>query len=57
MTTGDRKYPVGFIGIGKMGFPMACRIAAHGYPLFVNDISETAIQTSPGPIPVHSRPG
>ena len=28
MTTGDGKYIVGFIGIGKMGFPMASRIAA-----------------------------
>jgi len=42
MTTGDRKYPVGFIGIGKMGFPMAGRIAAHGYPLHIYDVSEAA---------------
>ncbi|MBU2227417.1 MAG: NAD(P)-dependent oxidoreductase [Proteobacteria bacterium] len=42
MTITDRKYPVGFIGIGKMGFPMAGRIGAHGYPLHVHDISEAA---------------
>ncbi|MEW6334389.1 MAG: NAD(P)-dependent oxidoreductase [Thermodesulfobacteriota bacterium] len=43
MTTSDRKYPVGVIGIGRMGSPMAGRIAAHGYPLHVYDISEAAI--------------
>ncbi len=43
MTTGERKYPVGFIGIGKMGFPMASRIAAQGYPLYVYDISAAAL--------------
>lgn len=44
MQTSDRKYPVGVIGIGKMGAPMASRIAAHGYPLHVYDISEAAIE-------------
>jgi 3-hydroxyisobutyrate dehydrogenase len=44
MTTSDRKYPVGVIGIGKMGSPMASRIAAHGYPLHVYDISEAVIE-------------
>jgi 3-hydroxyisobutyrate dehydrogenase len=44
MTTGDRKYPVGFIGIGKMGSPMAGRIAAHGYPLHIYDASNAAIE-------------
>jgi 3-hydroxyisobutyrate dehydrogenase len=44
MTTGDRKETVGFIGIGKMGLPMASRIAAQGYPLHVYDISETALK-------------
>jgi 3-hydroxyisobutyrate dehydrogenase len=43
MTTSDRKYPVGVVGIGKMGSPMAGRIAAQGYPLHVYDISEAAI--------------
>jgi len=44
MTTGRRKYTVGFIGIGKMGLPMASRIAAHGYPLHAYDISAAAIK-------------
>jgi len=45
MTAGDRKETVGFIGIGKMGLPMASRIAAQGYTLHVYDISEKAIQS------------
>lgn len=44
MTTGRRKYTVGFIGIGKMGLPMAISIAAHGYPLHAYDISAAAIK-------------
>lgn len=44
MSESDRKESVGFIGIGRMGSPMACRIAAQGYPLRVYDLSETAIQ-------------
>lgn len=44
MTTGERKYPVGFIGIGKMGYPMAGRIAAQGYPLHVYDVSAAALE-------------
>jgi 3-hydroxyisobutyrate dehydrogenase len=44
MTTGDRKEAIGFIGIGKMGLPMANRIAAQGYPLHVYDISEAALE-------------
>jgi 3-hydroxyisobutyrate dehydrogenase-like beta-hydroxyacid dehydrogenase len=44
MTSGRRKYTVGFIGIGKMGLPMASRIAAHGYPLHAYDISAAAIK-------------
>ena len=43
MTTGDGKYIVGFIGIGKMGFPMASRIAAHAYPLHVFAVSDAAL--------------
>lgn len=35
---------VGFIGIGVMGKPMAKNIMAAGYPLFVNDVIETAVQ-------------
>lgn len=44
MTPGRRKDTVGFIGIGKMGLPMASRIAAHGYPLHAYDISAAAIK-------------
>ncbi|MCX5826200.1 MAG: NAD(P)-dependent oxidoreductase [Deltaproteobacteria bacterium] len=44
MTTGVRKETVGFIGIGKMGLPMASRIAAQDYPLHVYDISEAAMK-------------
>jgi 3-hydroxyisobutyrate dehydrogenase len=44
MTAGNRKYTVGFVGIGKMGLPMASRIAAHGYPLHAYDISAAAIK-------------
>ena len=44
MTTGKHKYTAGFIGIGKMGFPMASRIAAHGYPLHAYAISAAAIK-------------
>jgi 3-hydroxyisobutyrate dehydrogenase len=44
MITGKRKDTVGFIGIGKMGWPMASRIAAHGYPLYVYDISAASIK-------------
>ena len=43
MTTGKRKYTVGFIGIGKMGLRMARRIAAHGYPLHAYAISVAEI--------------
>lgn len=35
---------VGFIGIGVMGKPMAKNIIGAGYPLFVNDVNETAVQ-------------
>lgn len=44
MTTGGHKYTVGFIGIGKMGYPMAGRIAAQGYALHVYDISAEALK-------------
>jgi len=44
MTIENRKEAVGFIGIGKMGLPMASRIAAQGYPLHVYDISEAALK-------------
>lgn len=35
---------VGFIGIGVMGKPMAKNILRAGYPLFVNDVNEAAVQ-------------
>jgi 3-hydroxyisobutyrate dehydrogenase len=45
MTNSDNKYTVGFIGIGKMGFPMASRIVTQGYPLYVYDLSVEALTT------------
>ncbi|MFH1604758.1 MAG: NAD(P)-dependent oxidoreductase [Pseudomonadota bacterium] len=44
MSAVERKYSVGLVGIGKMGLPMANRIAAGGYSLHVYDISEAAIE-------------
>jgi len=43
MNPGKRKYAVGFVGIGKMGLPMAIRIAARGYPLHVYDTAADAL--------------
>ncbi|MGP1676426.1 MAG: NAD(P)-dependent oxidoreductase [Burkholderiales bacterium] len=43
MSAGASRHAVGFIGIGKMGLPMATRIAAHGYPLQVYDTSKAAL--------------
>lgn len=44
MSAGAAKYPVGFIGIGKMGLPMATRVAAQGYPLHAYDASADALK-------------
>jgi 3-hydroxyisobutyrate dehydrogenase len=44
MNPGERKYAVGFIGIGKMGLPMATRIATHGYPVRAYDTSTAALK-------------
>jgi 3-hydroxyisobutyrate dehydrogenase len=44
MNAGERKYAVGFVGIGKMGLPMATRVAVHGYPLHVCDTAQAALQ-------------
>ena len=44
MSSGEGKYAVGFIGIGKMGLPMATRIAAHGYPVRAYDTSAAALK-------------
>jgi 3-hydroxyisobutyrate dehydrogenase len=39
-----RKPPVGFIGLGVMGLPMAGHLAAAGYPLTAYDIDAEALQ-------------
>ncbi len=44
MSSDEAKYAVGFVGIGKMGLPMATRIAAHGYPLHAYDASAAALE-------------
>ncbi len=44
MSPGAGKYAVGFVGIGKMGLPMATRIAAHGHPLHAYDASAAALE-------------
>ena len=32
------KTPVGFIGVGNMGNPMAKNLMKHGYPLIIYDV-------------------
>ena len=44
MSAGEGKYAVGFVGIGKMGLPMATRIATQGYPLHAYDTAAAALQ-------------
>jgi 3-hydroxyisobutyrate dehydrogenase len=44
MSSVEAKYAVGFVGIGKMGLPMATRIAAQGYPLHAYDTSAAALK-------------
>ena len=44
MSAGEGKYAVGFVGIGKMGLPMATRIATQGYPLHAYDASAAALK-------------
>ncbi|MCL6599177.1 MAG: NAD(P)-dependent oxidoreductase [Alicyclobacillus macrosporangiidus] len=34
---------IGFIGLGNMGWPMASRLAQHGYPVIVYDIRREAV--------------
>lgn len=36
------RQPIGFVGIGMMGRPMAARLHAAGYPLLVHDLSREA---------------
>jgi 3-hydroxyisobutyrate dehydrogenase len=43
MSAGEGKYAVGFIGIGKMGLPMATRVATHGYRLHAYDTAQAAL--------------
>ncbi len=43
MNTIEGKAAVGFVGIGRMGLPMAQRIAAHGYPVRAWDVSAAAL--------------
>ena len=35
---------VGFIGVGRMGGPMARRLLARGYELFIRDVDEAAVR-------------
>ncbi|MBE0614309.1 MAG: NAD(P)-dependent oxidoreductase [Burkholderiales bacterium] len=44
MSAGDKQPAVGFIGIGKMGLPMATRIATHGYPVHAFDADAAAVK-------------
>jgi len=44
MSAGEAKYAVGFIGIGKMGLPMAKCVVEHGYPLYAYDTSAPALK-------------
>jgi 3-hydroxyisobutyrate dehydrogenase len=48
MSVGEKNYPVGFVGIGKMGLPMATRIATQGYALRVYDTSASALEAIGG---------
>lgn len=41
MTTG----PLGFIGVGNIGGPLAQRLLAHGHELYVTDVNEAALST------------
>ena len=43
MSAAAGKFSVGFVGIGKMGLPMATRVAAHGYALHAYDASAAAL--------------
>ena len=35
---------VGFIGVGRMGGPMARRLLARGYELLIRDVDEAAVR-------------
>ncbi|HET7766593.1 MAG TPA: NAD(P)-dependent oxidoreductase [Burkholderiales bacterium] len=36
--------PIGFIGLGKMGYPMARRLSSAGYRLWVHDLDAAAVR-------------
>ncbi len=40
---GDARPPLGFIGLGKMGAPMARRLIDHGYPVWLFDARKAAV--------------
>jgi 3-hydroxyisobutyrate dehydrogenase len=44
MSAAEGRCPVGFVGIGMMGLPMAKRVAGGGYPLHAYDTSEAALK-------------
>ena len=35
---------VGFVGVGRMGAPMVRRFLAHGYEVFLRDVSDAAVR-------------
>ena len=39
----EARRPLGFIGLGNMGLPMAQRLLAAGHPLLVHDIDQSAV--------------
>jgi 3-hydroxyisobutyrate dehydrogenase len=36
--------PVGFIGLGNMGRPMALNLIKHGFPLVVHDVDPAKVE-------------
>jgi len=36
--------PVGFVGLGKMGYPMACRLSGAGYRIVAHDLDPNALR-------------
>ena len=41
-------HEIGFIGLGRMGFPMARNLAAKGYAVHVFDVSAEALKRAAG---------
>jgi 3-hydroxyisobutyrate dehydrogenase-like beta-hydroxyacid dehydrogenase len=48
MTPMTNDYPIGFIGLGNMGRPMAGHIAAKGHPMIVYDLAGTGPRAPAG---------